>query len=536
MEISWRFRATEEKIRDGREARPFPQGETRQEADRMEKIDLLKRHQEWANRAFARTLGILVVLSVPMLFFLTTIPLMSRLLCMLMAVAFWVTVVVFSRVPALKPYTRYIAALAVNSFALALLYLLDKENTTIPYLFLSLLTLSLIYLDRTAVLFAAGNGALYMTFFFLTHREIMLASYRPRTLVYIILVYLTAVPAMYVAASRAKRLLLELSERELQQKEMNDTLTRVLGDTAAASVGLKQTSGNLSTRSAELQASAEEVAAGMEQMTRMVDIQAGEVSQVSASVSEINSLAQNIVGRTQELTTAFQQTVDASEQGVGLAQSALTGMSGIGATVGELAAVAQRLKDNSLKVTEITALLSGLMEQTNLLSLNATIEAARADEAGKGFSVVADQIRKLSEQINRGAIQIGEIVATTLEEIDRVSAAAEASTIQVTKGIEDVDNASGDFRRILSSIRQASQRITDVFSAMERLLAQNQSIMDAAANLASLAEETAAGSEEISSAVQRQASEIEGIATEAQRLDETSYQLDHMVSGYRKED
>lgn len=498
----------------------------------MARQDLLSRHREWSNRMSVIVVGILSLAAIPMFIFHPVIPARSKVVACAISVIAGFIVFLSSKIKATQAYTRFVSPTVLNLFLLLLMFVLADRNTAIPYLFYTVVGFGMVYLDPTVVAVAGVGTIGSLLFYWATNAEVMYLSYNPTALAYIFVIYVVTFPAFLVASRQARKLLLDLQKRELTQASLNSALTKVLGEAAGASATLKATSGALSTHAGELQASAEEAAAGMEEMARMVDVQAGEVARVSQKVGEINNLSGTIVRRAEELSIAFQQTMEAAEQGVELARATLAKMADFGETMQALSTVTQDLKEDSLKINDILTFLGGLSQQTNLLSLNATIEAARAGEAGKGFSVVAEEVRKLAEQSKRGAEDIGLIVTRTLAQIDRVFEKVQDGAKTVSNGVLDVGEVSGDFVRILSNIQHGNERVREVYSAMEKLVAQNNSIMDAASSLASLSEEAAAGTEEMSAAVQNQATDIQSIADKSRTLDETSRALDAIVNQF----
>lgn len=498
--------------------------------------NLLERHLRWANRVTLGTLAGAIAASIPMFVWLYKVPAYLRVLCVALESGMWILLWASTRVESMKRHTRYGASLALNAFALLMMFILGKPNAAVPFLFFSLLGFVLIYLDATLVLFTAIGTILSLAVLLALRADLMFLNYTPRTTAYMIFMYLITVPAAYAAAKRASGLLSELQQRELAERKLNESLTQVLGHTAETSERLKEASAIVSNHAGELQALSEQTAAGMEQMARMVDIQAGEVARVSRNVTEINALAEHIVRKSQELSDGFHETVNAANQGVQVVQSVVGQMTEAAVNMGVLLHSARQLKESSLRISEVLTFMSSLAHQTNLLSINATIEAARDGGAGKGFLLVADEIRRLAEQFERGAAQTRQIVSATSEEIDRVLALVEEGSDTVSRGAGEIALAGGDFEHILGAIQRAATRVNEVCGAMGELVAQNNCIMDAANALAALSQETAAGTQEISSTAERQAEDVDSIAGQARNLNDAARALDEIVSEYRNAD
>ena len=500
----------------------------------MEETNLLVKHREWADRVSLIVIGVLVVASEVMLAFHPVLPVEAKVFGMINDAVAWLIVFLFVKIKKLRPFTRFAAPTVYNAFLLLLMFLLKDRISTIPFLYFTVIGFSLVYLDMGSTIVAALGTIAGFVIYAATNYDILLMNYNGISAIYIFLMYTFTTPVFFIIARQARKLLNNLQDREIKQKELNETMSRVLAETAASSSRLKKTSGVLSVHASELQAASEETAASIEEMARMAGVQSVEVNKVSANVNEIGSLSENIVLRSQELSAAFEDITKAAQQGVLLAQATLSNMGTVGVTMENLSAAAVLFKNSSMQINEILEFLGGITKQTNLLSLNATIEAARAGEAGKGFSIVAEEIRKLADQSNQGAERIGNIVSNAFDEIDRLVHTVQKSPTTVKDGIRDVDHVNTGFRQILGNIQQGTQRIQEVYSSMEELVSQNNSIMDAVNNLASLSEETAAGTEEISATVQHQAAEIQSVANEAQGLNGTAQKLDSIVKEFYK--
>lgn len=477
-----------------------------------------------------------ILASIPMFLWLVGFPVFLRVAIPAAGLALWGVIFLSSRLEFTQRYTRFAASLMLNAFGFLMMVSLGSRNAATPFYFFSVLAFNMLFLDVPTIWFTAAGTFVVHAILIAMYPHIninpMFLNYTYRTYIYLGFMYALAVPALIVAAGRARGLLYEVQRRESAQRALNDSLNQVLEQMAMASTTLSQSSETLSVHAGELQASAEEAAAGMEQMARMVEAQAADVTQVSINVIQINSIAEEIVHKAEELSSAFQQTVGAAQQGVGLVQETLLGMQRVGSNMNDLSRGTQKLKENSARIAEVLSFMETLAKQTNLLSLNATIEAARAGEAGKGFSVVAEEIRKLAEQTSHGSKQVAAMVSQALEGVDGVFDAIKADSATVAQGVVDICRARDDFEHIMNTIQQSSRQVGEVCASMEQIVAQNNSIMDAAGGLASLSEETAAGTQEISGAVQRQALDIESVAIEARNLRETAKTLDEMARRY----
>ncbi len=506
--------------------------------DRQDQHDrsALERHQIWANRVVVIVLLCAILAAYPMFLWLIGFPLYLRLGIPTIGLALWVVLAITSRVPSLSKYSRFASSLMLNAFGFVQMIFLGTRNAATPYYFFVILAFSLIYLDEKAVIFTALGSLTVHGILVAAYPTIatnpMFYNYTYRTYIYMGFMYLLSVPALIVVARRACALLFDVQRREDSQRILNNSLNQVLEQMTLTATNLLRSSEVLSGHAAVLQSSAEEVAAGMEQMAHMVEVQATDVTQVSGNVVQINSIAGDILKRAEELSESFEKASIAARQGVDLVQETLVGLQQVGAHMGELSAGTQKIKETSFKISEILSFMDNLVQRTNLLSLNANIEAARAGEAGKGFLVVAEEIGRLAEQTNQGSKDIELAVNTFMEEINAVFDSIGHDSAMVAKGSRDIYGAREGFENIMEAIQENSEQVRKVYMAMEELVAENNCIMDAASGLASLSEETAAGTQEISVSIQSQAVDIESVANEASQLSEAARELNEISRNY----
>ena len=214
--------------------------------------------------------------------------------------------------------------------------------------------------------------------------------------------------------------------------------------------------------------------------------QSKEIEETSASVLKMAGSINDVSATAVESARVAQMSLDAAEKGQSAVQDSISGMNEIREQIQETAKRIKRLGESSQEISEIVELISDITEQTNILALNAAIQAASAGEAGRGFTVVAEEVQRLAERSGEATKQIGAIVKTIQTDTHDAVAAMEKSTQGVVEGaklsdaagqaLSEIGRVSQELAGLIQSISETTQAQTEVAQTVAKNMQDIQNI------------------------------------------------------------
>jgi methyl-accepting chemotaxis protein len=297
----------------------------------------------------------------------------------------------------------------------------------------------------------------------------------------------------------------EFSKMIIAMNELQGSMRTIIS-------GIKDTADHLESSSQLLRATSGQIVAGTEDAS----VQSGVVS---SSVEEMAAISCDIAHNCQEMSDSAGQTSNATRSGTETIFKMQTMMVEIESmVVGTMEAV-KALGANSERIGDIVVAIEDIADQTNLLALNAAIEAARAGEQGRGFAVVADEVRNLAERTSRSTREIQGIIGALQGDVKNVVGSMEQSAQSVRNGSQDVQLSSDAMTVIKGHIEPLLRHVSQVAAAAQQQSTASQGISGSMRNISQVIQVAASG-----------AHQTENAAVELSR---SSHELQQMVNRFR---
>jgi methyl-accepting chemotaxis protein len=288
---------------------------------------------------------------------------------------------------------------------------------------------------------------------------------------------------------------------DVKSKDEAGTLAAALNKTKNDLSHLLNTAmGSVASTATQVASASEELSATVREITRRLDEQAKKSTQVATAATEMSQTVVDIAKNASNIAMSAVDTLKIAETGERVVSQTVNEVQVISTTVSESASRITTLGERSKQIFEIVDVIKDIADQTNLLALNAAIEAARAGEQGRGFAVVADEVRKLAEKTSKATAEVGEMIGAIQDETNKAVQAMTESQTRVEKGVSLSAEAGDALHKILVSVQGLQSMVQQIASATEEMSTVSDTISSDIEIVANVSKETSSSAGEIEGA------------------------------------
>ena len=315
--------------------------------------------------------------------------------------------------------------------------------------------------------------------------------------------------------SRVNHMLNIMADGNLTERvdyNAQDEFGELASNTNKLTGNLRKLIEGIANRATQLATAAEQSSNVSDETTNAIDEQRRQIEQVATATQEMNSTASEMADGAEQALREIQHSDDEAKRVRQISDKNRATIEGLASEIKGASEVIDQLSENSKNIGGILDVIRGIADQTNLLALNAAIEAARAGEQGRGFAVVADEVRTLASRTQESTEEIQDMIENLQNDSQRAVTVMNKGREQAELSVQQSDEAAQALQSITESVHQASDSSNHIANAAKEQSSTAQDISERLESIVSIAEQTASGSKQTAQA----SNEVAKLADELQ--------------------
>ena len=325
----------------------------------------------------------------------------------------------------------------------------------------------------------------------------------------------------------------EIGELAEDFKIMSNNFKKIITDVNRMAQQVASSGQELCSGSEQSAVGTQEIAQSIVKVAEAVAEQSTLIDKAAESVAVISNSINTASDSAEKTLENVESSAVSAKNGYTSVKSAIGQMENIDAKINEAAETVLKLGTQSKQIGEIVSTISDIAGQTNLLALNAAIEAARAGEQGRGFAVVADEVRKLAEQSQVAAKHIADLIREIQTQTTKAVEFMKTGTQEVKLGSQLVGDAGKTFSEIVTKVDKVTLDVKLVVAEIKKIVQERDSMVKLIDNLEVIGTKTSDQSQNVSATVEEQAASLEQLAAVSRSLSEMSQELHKVVNSFK---